>query len=253
LKIKDTVVVFPDIHFPHHDKKAFDCALNVIKKVKPSAFLCLGDFAEGESVSHWQWAKKKRPPVEYQLPAIYKEIDLVNKGLDRIDKVLKEVNCEKKIMAQGNHELWFDHFVQENPYLSNIGSKKAFKIDERGYKWYKYGKIFKVLGSKLYAYHGGHYMGVSHTRTHALQLGCNIIYGHTHDSQKSMVQHIDGGHMAFSLGCLCDMSKDFLKGRPTNWSHNVGVVDIFTNGTFNLVVLEITNGITSYCGEIISA
>ena len=96
-------------------------------------------------------------------------------------------------------------------------------------------------------------MGVSHTRTHALQLGCNIIYGHTHDSQKSMVQHIDGGHMAFSLGCLCDMSKDFLKGRPTNWSHNVGVVDIFTNGTFNLVVLEITNGITSYCGEIISA
>lgn len=253
MKIKDTVVVFPDIHFPHHDKKAFDCALNVIKKVKPSAFLCLGDFAEGESVSHWQWAKKKRPPVEYQLPAIYKEIDLVNKGLDRIDKVLKEVNCEKKIMAQGNHELWFDYFVQENPYLSNIGSKKAFKIDERGYKWYKYGKIFKVLGSKLYAYHGGHYMGVSHARTHALQLGCNIIYGHTHDSQKSMVQHIDGGHMAFSLGCLCDMSKDFLKGRPTNWSHNVGVVDIFTNGTFNLVVLEITNGITSYCGEIISA
>ena len=49
MKIKDTVVVFPDIHFPHHDKKAFDCALNVIKKVKPSAFLCLGDFAEGES------------------------------------------------------------------------------------------------------------------------------------------------------------------------------------------------------------
>jgi hypothetical protein len=59
--------------------------------------------------------------------------------------------------------------------------------------------------------------------------------------------------MAHSLGCLTDMTKDYLKGRPTNWSHNVGVVDIFTNGNFNLVVLEIVNGYTSYCGEIISA
>ena len=67
------------------------------------------------------------------------------------------------------------------------------------------------------------------------------------------MQHIDGAHMAHSLGCLTDMTKDYLKGRPTNWSHNVGVVDIFTNGNFNLVVLEIVNGYTSYCGEIISA
>ena len=46
-------MVFPDIHFPNEDKKAFGCALNVIKAVKPSAFLLIGDFADGESVSHW--------------------------------------------------------------------------------------------------------------------------------------------------------------------------------------------------------
>ena len=253
MKIKDTVVVFPDIHFPNHDKKAFGCALNIIKKVKPTGFLCLGDFADGESVSHWQWSKKRRPPVEYQLPMIYKEIDQVNEGLDQIDAVLKQVKCKKKIMAQGNHEIWFDNFVLENPYLAQLGSKRAFKITDRGYDWYPYGEIFKVLGSKLYAYHGGHYGGILHTRTHALQFGCNIIYGHTHDSQKASVQHIDGAHMAHSLGCLTDMTKEYLKGRPTNWSHNVGVVDIFTNGNFNLVVLEIVNGYTSYCGEIISA
>ena len=253
MKIKETVVVFPDIHFPNHDEKAFNCALNIIKKVKPTGFLCLGDFADGESVSHWQWRKKKRPPTEYQLPMIYKEIDEVNEGLDQIDSALKSVKCKKKIMVQGNHELWFDNFVEENPYLDHLGSRKAFKIDSRGYKWYPYGKIFKVLGSKLYAYHGGHYGGIAHARTHALQFGCNIIYGHTHDSQKATVQHIDGAHMAHSLGCLTDMTKDYLKGRPTNSSHNVGVEDIFTNGNFNLVVLEIVNGYTSYCGEIISA
>lgn len=160
---------------------------------------------------------------------------------------------QEKIFAQGNHEIWFDNFVEENPYLDKYESRKAFKFNERGYEWHKYGKVFKVLGSKLYAYHGGHYMGVSHARTHALQLGCNIIYGHTHDCQKATIQHISGSHMAHSMGCLTDMTKSYLKGRPTNWSHNVGVCDILSNGNFNLVVLTINNGYTTYNGKIISA
>jgi|TARA_R100001594_G_scaffold30163_1_gene56327 predicted phosphodiesterase len=253
MKIKERVVVFPDIHFPNHDEKAFRCALNVIRTLKPSAFLLLGDAIDGESVSHWQWRKKKRPPLEYQLPFIEKEIEEGNLGLDRIDKVLEEVGCEKKQFAQGNHEKWFDHFVEENPYLKHYGSRPAFRFDERGYEWHDYGEVFKVFGSKLYAYHGGHFMGIAHARTHALQMGCNIIYGHTHDSQKAVITHISGPHMAYSMGCLTDMSKDYLKGRPTNWTHNVGLVDIFTNNNFNLVVLDIVNGYTSYGGKIISA
>lgn len=253
MTIKERVVVFPDIHFPNHDEKAFKCALNVIKAVKPTAFLLLGDTIDGESVSHWQWSKKKRPPLEYQLPAIKEEIKQGNKGLDRIDKALDKVGCKKKQFAQGNHEKWFDHFVEENPYLEHYGSRRAFKFDERGYEWHKYGEVFKVFGSKLHAYHGGHYMGIAHARTHALQLGCNIIYGHTHDSQKSTITHISGSHMAYSMGCLTDMTKDYLKGRPTNWSHNVGIVDILNNGNFNLVVLDINDGITTYNGKIISA
>ena len=149
--------------------------------------------------------------------------------------------------------LWFDNFVEENPYMPHLLSRKAFKISERGYEWHDYGKVFKLLGSKLYVYHGGHYGGIHHARTHALQMGCNIIYGHTHDSQKATVQHIDGAHMAYSMGCLSAMDKEFLKGRPTNWSHNVGIVDIFSNNNFNIVVLDIVNGVTSYGGKIISA
>ena len=252
MTIKERVVVFPDIHFPNHDEKAFKCALNVIKAVKPSAFLLLGDTIDGESVSHWQWSKKKRPPLEYQLPAIKEEIKQGNKGLDRIDRALDKVGCKKKQFAQGNHEKWFDHFVEENPYLEHFGSRRAFKFDERGYEWHKYGEVFKVFGSKLHAYHGGHYMGIAHARTHALQLGCNIIYGHTHDSQKAVITHISGSHMAYSMGCLTDMTKDYLKGRPTNWTHNVGIVDILSNGNFNLVVLDINDGVTTYNGKIIS-
>ena len=178
MKIKERVVVFPDIHFPNHDEKAFKCALNVLKEIKPTAFLLLGDTIDGESVSHWQWSKRKRPPLEYQLPFIDEEIKQGNNGLDRIDKVLEDIGCNKKQFAQGNHEKWFDHFVEENPYLEHYGSRKAFKFDERGYEWHPYGEVFKVFGSKLYAYHGGHYMGIAHARTHALQMGCTVSYTH---------------------------------------------------------------------------
>ena len=59
--------------------------------------------------------------------------------------------------------------------------------------------------------------------------------------------------MAHSMGCLTDMTKSYLKGRPTNWSHNVGICDILSNGNFNLVVLTISNGYTTYNGKVISA
>jgi hypothetical protein len=84
-------------------------------------------------------------------------------------------------------------------------------------------------------------------------MGCNIIYGHTHDSQKAVITHISGSHMAYSMGCLTDMTKDYLKGRPTNWTHNVAILDIFEDNNFNLVVLDIVNGVTSYGGKVISA
>jgi hypothetical protein len=87
-KIKSTAVVFGDMHFPLHDEPAFSCALKVLEKVKPDVFINLGDFAEGEFVSHWRWSRRKRPPLEYQLPLITKEADIVNHHMDRIDKVL---------------------------------------------------------------------------------------------------------------------------------------------------------------------
>jgi len=251
MKVKDRVVVFPDTHFPNHDELAFACALRVIQKVKPTIFLSLGDIVDGESVSSWQWKKKKRPPLEYQLPAIYEEIKNANGCLDRIDEALKKVKCKNKVLAQGNHDEWFDRFVEENPYLDNLGFVTAFKIRERGYEFHPYGELFKVGGSKLYAYHGGHYMGIAHTRSHLLNLGCNVIYGHTHDCQKTAITHIDGPHMAHSMGCLTNMTKNYLKGRKTNWTHNVGVVDIFDDGNFNLQVLTIINGVTSYAGKVI--
>ena len=163
-KIKSTGIIFGDMHFPLHDEKAFSCALKVIEKVKPDVFINLGDFAEGEYVSHWRWQRRRRPPLEYQLPLIDKEADEVNYHMDRIDKALDKVGCKKKYLAMGNHDAWYNQFVEENPFLEQYKPENLFKIEERGYDWFPYGELFKVEDSKLYAYHGGHYVSVNHAR-----------------------------------------------------------------------------------------
>ena len=67
-------IVTPDKHFPLHDPKAISIVKQAIEIIKPDGYIDLGDAGEFSSVSHWQWKKKKRPPLEYQLPYIYKEL-----------------------------------------------------------------------------------------------------------------------------------------------------------------------------------
>ena len=247
------VIVTPDKHFPYEHKPSINVICQAIEKIKPDAYIDLGDLGEWESVSHWQWKKKKRPPLEYQLPQIYAEIEEVNKGLDIIDKSLAKVKCTEKIMLQGNHDEWLDRFVFENPYLEDIMFEKCMRLKERGYEYHPCGKYYKM--GKLHFYHGNHYAGITHARNHLLKLGCNIMYGHHHDIQQASVTHMDGVKSAWSIGCLKDMSADanqFLGNRQTNWSHAFAIVDFFENGYFTVHVIQIIEGRTSLWGEVIN-
>ena len=59
-------IVTPDKHFPLADKKEINVLCKSIEIVKPDIYVDLGDIGEWEGASHWQWRKKKRPPLEYQ-------------------------------------------------------------------------------------------------------------------------------------------------------------------------------------------
>ena len=245
-------VVSSDKHFPLADKKAISCFIQAIEIIKPDFYVDIGDVGEWESVAHWQWKKKKRPPLEYQLPFVTKEIKIVNECLDEVDEALDKANCTEKYMCEGNHDDWLNRFYEENPYLEWIPFKEACRLEERGYKYYEAGKYLKL--GKLYYYHGHHFAGIHHTRNHLLRLGANIMYGHFHDLQQCSVTHLDGVKSAWSIGCMKKMdsrSNDWLKNRRHNWSHAFAVVDYFDNGFFTVHIVQIINGRTSLWGELI--
>ena len=132
-------IVTPDKHFPLADMPAIKALCKAIEIVKPDIYIDLGDVGEWHGCSHWQWRKKKRPPIEYQLPFIDKDIKDVNSGMDIIDESLDKVNCKEKYMIEGNHDDWMNRFTEEHPYL-NYEFHNVVKLKERGYTFYQIGK-----------------------------------------------------------------------------------------------------------------
>ena len=100
MSIKKTkrAIVIPDQHFPIHDESAVRVVLKAIEFVKPTIFINLGDVGEWESVSAWKYKRRRRPPLEYQIPEIDTEIKAVNKQINMVS------------MSSGKYPGTFDNF-----------------------------------------------------------------------------------------------------------------------------------------------
>ena len=79
--------------------------------------------------------------------------------------------------------------VEKYPYIPQYKFANAVKLNERGYKYHKFGKCLKM--GKLYFYHGHQYGGQYHTSNHLRKMGCNVMYGHWHDLQQMSATHMD--------------------------------------------------------------
>lgn len=252
-------VIIPDTHTPLHDEAAFRCVLKAIEIVKPNILIHIGDLGEFEGASHWQWRKKRRPPLEYQLEVIDRDIKAANLMLDRIDAVADKIGCKRKHFMQGNHDEWLDRIVEENPYLERTTHeygkgylfKDSMSFKRRGWKYYKLGELLKI--GHIRFYHGYSFAGVHHARNHLLKMGCNLMYGDKHDIQSASITHADGQKEAMCIGCLKSLKPEhnrWLKGAPHNWCHAFAIVE-WIGQNFSATIHRITNGVVPIWGELI--
>lgn len=257
--ITDSAVVLPDIHTPLHDEAAVTCALKAISVVKPRRVICLGDIGEFEHAGHWQWKKKRRPPLEYQLPLVDEDINDVNIMLDRIDAACDDAGVKQKDFMQGNHDEWLDRLVEENPYLEltshqhgpGYGFADATRIRERGWDYHVLNDLLKI--GHLYFYHGYALAGQHHAMNHLIKMGVNIVYADKHDVQQASITHVGGQKSAWCIGCLKRLDRDankFMKGGPHRWAHAFAVVEWFGED-FTVTVCRIINGKVVVHGELV--
>ena len=131
-------IVTPDKHAPIHDKAAINVVCKAIELVKPNIYVDLGDLGEWASVSHWQWKRKKKPPLEYITPRV--EEDIKNR-YDEVDwfayKTLKLVESTLKGLIDIGDRNKIEKEMLQNLIRYAHTSQSAY--------YFKYQKHFKLL------------------------------------------------------------------------------------------------------------
>ncbi|GAJ08999.1 unnamed protein product, partial [marine sediment metagenome] len=175
---------FTDPHIPYHDQPAFNCTMKAIEIIKPDGVGLLGDIFENDFASHWQWKRRQKPPLEFQLEKIDEGLINNNYWMDVIDEVLDRAKVASRIYCEGNHEEWLDIFVESHPHLSKTAHKfgsgyefhNTVNLAKRGYKYFRIGEKHK--NGRLYLYHGHLHGGIHHSKAHLIKMGVNVMYGH---------------------------------------------------------------------------
>lgn len=253
----DTHTSFPGDKAGGKSERAWDCFKQAVKEIKPDFLIDIGDAGEWVSVSHWEHKLKGRPPLRYVIKDLKRDAKYVAKDLRELEKLLPK-NCQK-FFIQGNHDEWVDRFYEEQSDVEtnesalkeNFSFKELMGFRKHGWKYYPHGKWVKF--GKLYVSHGTMARGVNHNRNMVLRMGVNVMYGHTHDMGSHAVGTLGGTHKSFSVGCLADMDKPFLRGDMTNWEHGFCIVDIKRGGNFQVTQVPIYSGECKVNGKVLKA
>lgn len=253
----ETVLVIPDTHVTYEganeggiDPKAESILFQAIPIIKPTTAVHLGDIGEWDSVSPWQYKRRRRPPFEFIAPTAEKEASAINRWLDRLDRTLDKAKCSRIVAIEGNHEVWANNFAEEEA-RPEYTSHRLLQIKERGYDWYQHGDFASI--GKLHFTHGGHFTGLHHAYKTVLGLSTSCCYGHFHNVESAHVMHLGGAFGAWAMGCLCKMKKKFLGGKPTSWSHAIGIVHVERDGRFHMEVVDIFDGVGYVYGKRLEA
>lgn len=252
------VVLLPDIHYPHHNPEAFRAVLKFIKWFNPHEVNLLGDAMNMDTVNHWKRDKGNRMYFEG------KRMNVEYQGFDRdilkpIEKAIPK-SC-KKVYMGGNHEEWVNDAVAKFPQLEGmIEPEICLHLKERNWLWIPY-IIHNEDGTwkrgtreygKLIVFHG-QYTNKYHSFKTASQFSKSVAYGHTHDIQVYTTTTQDdyqSYHTAQSIGCLANLSPQYLKGRANKWVNSFGVLYVRKGGYFNLYTPIIVKGKFVYAGKL---
>lgn len=249
-------VILPDLHYPSHNKEAWDAVVKFINWFNPHTVVLIGDAMDMQSINHWKRKEENKKYFEgKRLIAEYKFFmkDILNPLMEMTPKATH-------IYMGGNHEEWAYQLVEKQPDLEGlIEPEIVMELKQKGWKWIRYmtednsGNIKRGIYQigKLTLIHG-EYLNIYHSAKTAHAYSKSVAYGHTHDVQLYTKIHIEDPsdyHTAQSIGCLCDRSPSYGRGKPNKWVHAFGVLYTRPDGTYNLYVPIIIKGEFTFAGK----
>lgn len=226
--------VFPDIHAPLHNEKAFGAACNAASDKKLSGIIQLGDFADFESLS----SHTKTKPSERTLKKEVEGVVAVRKDLESL--------ATKRVITLGNHEDRLPRFLMKNaPELFDsvdfetlCGFDKWEVIDFKQH--YQLGKV--ILTHTI----DPQMTGVNAIRNTGVLAGKSIITGHVHRLQTEYFGKVTGKHyFTHCPGWLgSDKAAEYMSKAKiwSQWQTGFDLLYVEDNGYVHLQAVAVVDG-----------
>ena len=248
--------VLADIHYPKIHRPTLKAVLDFLDKNKVDGLVYQGDQLDFECISHHT---KNKPLYRIRNGYMTDIKGFEREVLNPIEKLLKP-SC-KKTWIKGNHERFEFDLVEEQPELEGVLDHVShLRLVERGYEIIELGHC-KKLG-KLNIVHGEVLSGIGnqaggHPAKKAVELYAgNVLAAHSHSPQMftkiSPVQHTHKWQ-GYINGILGATNPGYLRNRPTAWMNGFAVVEVQSNGHYNLYQITVIEGKFSFAGKIYGA
>jgi predicted phosphodiesterase len=223
-------VILPDVHIDDDGyDPVYEPVKTFIREFKPDVTVLLGDFADCAALSHWN-LEKRRKVEGLRHDQEIRNLDIELRFLEKYSK--------KIVWLEGNHENWVEQYVDRSPETEGLLEyPNKLRLKERKITWIPQGGGYDL--GKLFCIHGD-YTSMHHAKKHLQTYGCNLCYGHTHTHQvHTMSMRTQDPYVAYGLGCLCNHTPSYLRGRKGAWINQFAVAYVANNGEFQLYPINI--------------
>jgi predicted phosphodiesterase len=229
-----------DIHFPIHDPAALDAALRYGLEHDPTVILLDGDIADLS-----EFSTHEQSLANY----VKEEMFMLAEFFDALREMFPKARI---IWKEGNHEERFlKYLLRKAPellatdcfdLLSFIRFITGREDATHRVEWISEKRIIRA--GKLAFLHGHEFRGgggVNPARWLYLRTGENAICGHFHRTSEHSEPSLSGEQRgAWSTGCLCHLSPDYL--RHNKWNHGFAWVEVDKGGHFRVKNIRILDG-----------
>ena len=241
------VLIIPDAHAcPRYDNDRFLALGRFVLEERPDIVLCLGDWADMESLSSYDKGTKGFEGRRYtkDVAAAREALELFHQPLDLWNDSRREARKAqykpRMVVTLGNHEDRINRAVNSQAELDGTISTTQLGFEEHGWEVYPFKEMVDVEGFTVSHYFASGVMGrpiggTSPARALLQKLHTSAICGHSHLFDVFVDTRPDGRKICGLVGgafCHEDFVEGWSAGTAHLWSHGVSILEGAGGGYF---------------------
>ena len=237
-----THLVIGDAHAaPNQSLERFTLLGRMVRDIKPDVVVCIGDWADMESLSSYDKGKRSFEGRRYS-----KDVEAANEALRLFHKEIDDYNRDfpnnkvnpRFVYCEGNHEWRIARACNDSPGLDTI-SLDDLDFKKRGWEVFPF-----LLPAEIDQVNYCHYFtsqntdraisGVNAARNLLVKKHVTCVVGHSH-----LLQHystIAGNSRIHGLVCgwYCDIPADYARQSNPGWWNGICILRNVKDGDFDL-------------------